>query len=330
MRGSVGYKDNLLLDRTAREKSISFGSGADITIARLPVDGRQFNFLLTFDDTRYPDGDTVDHEDLLLALTQFKADVGAQWRLGLDARYVYQDQVLDVSVTETNLEAAPVQGHSVAVLPNVRWMSQGSAWVELTGTAQRSLYRAPLDDYWEGGPRLTVGNDYGHRSTLTVGYGWNQRDYQTREQLGLDQVAIPGTSLQFRQHDVELAWRHHWDRRQRWRTATRLGLQFSRDNGPGYYDYDRWYAAQQFRHASGHWEIRVQGRFSFYDFPHQPSDDVSENRHKTLVGADVRIERQVWRTLKLFASYEYEQSIANRTVDEYRVNTVAGGASGEF
>lgn len=330
MRGSVGYKDNLLLDTKAREHSISFGSGTDITIARLPVDGRQFNFLLSFDDTRFPDGDTVDHEDLLLALSQFKADLGEHWRLGLDARYVYQDQVLDTSVTETNLEASPVLGHSVALVPNVRWMSAGNSWVELSGTAQRSLYRAPLDDYWEGGPKLTVGRDYGYQSAITASYAWNRRAYETREQLNLDQTTVPGSSLEFRQHDLEVAWRHHWDRERHWRTATRIGVQFSRDNGPGFYDYSRWFAAQQIRYAAAGWEVRGQGRFSFYDFPHQEADSPSEQRHKTLVGADLRADRKIWRELKLFASYEYEQSIANRALDEYHVNTVAGGAAWEF
>jgi hypothetical protein len=331
VRGSVGYKDNLLLDSNAREQSISFGSGADVTIARLPFDGRQFNFLLSFDDTRYPDGREVDHEDLLIGLAQVKTDVSAHWRLGLDGRYILQNQVLDTSVTETNLEALLVQGHSLALLPNVRWMSDGNTWVELSGTAQRALYREPLDDLWEGGPKLALGLDYGHYSTVSVTYWWNLRAYDTREQLGLDEVSLPGTSLRFRQHDVEAALRHNWDKERRWRTTTRLGVQVSRDNGPGFYDYDRWYAAQQIRYVAKTWELRVQAKFSFYAFPHQMATDSDpDKRQKTLVGADVRGEKNIWRGLKLFVSYEYEQSLANRPTDEYRVNIEAAGLSWEF
>jgi len=331
VRGSVGYKDNLLLDRNASEHSISFGSGADVTVARLPLDGRQFNFLLSFDDTRYPDGRKVDHEDLLLGLAQVKTDVGAHWRFGLDGRYILQNQVIDTSVTETNLEALLVQGNSLALLPNVRWMSDGNTWVELSGTAQRALYRQPLDDLWEGGPKLALGLDYGHYSTVSVTYSWNLRAYDTREQLGLDQMSIPGTSLRFRQNDVEAALRHNWDKERRWRTVTRLGLQVSSDNGPGFYDYDRFYAAQQIRYVAKTWEVRTQGKISHYAFPHQTATDVDQDeRRKTLVGADVRGEKRVWQGLKLFATYEYEQSVANRPVDQYRVNIVAGGATWEF
>ena len=331
VRGSVGYKDNLLLDRNARERSVSFGSGADVTVARLPLDGRQFNLLLSFDDTRYPDGRKVNHEDLLLGLAQVKADVGSHWRLGLDTRYIFQDQVLDTSVTETNLQALLVRSHSLALLPNLRWMSDGNTWVELSGSVQRAFYDEPLDDLWEGGPKLTAGLDYGHRSTMSVNYSWNLRVYDTREQLGLDQVSVPGTSLRFRQHDVEAALRHNWDKERRWRTVTRLGLQVSRDNGPGFYDYDRWYAVQQIRYAAKTWELRAQGKISFYAFPHQTATDVDQDeRHKTLVGTEVRGEKKVWRGLKLFASYEYEESLANRPVDRYQVNIVAAGAILEF
>ena len=331
VRGSVGYKDNLLLDSNAREHSISFGSGADVTIARLPFDGRQFNFLVSFDDTRYPDGREVDHEDLLLGLAQVKTDVGAHWRFGVDGRYILQNQVLDTSITETNLEALLVRGHSLALLPNMRWMSDGNTWVELSGTAQRAIYREPLDDLWEGGPKLALGLDYGHYSTVSVSYSWNLRAYDTREQLELDQMGIPGTSLRFQQHDVEAALRQNWDKERRWRTATRLGVQISRDNGPGFYDYDRWYAAQQIRYVAKTWELRVQGKVSFYAFPHQMATDPdSDERQKTLVGADVRGEKKVWQGLKLFVSYEYEQSLANRPTDEYRVNIESAGLSWEF
>jgi hypothetical protein len=78
------------------------------------------------------------------------------------------------------------------------------------------------------------------------------------------------------------------------------------------------------------WEVRLQGRVSVYAFPHQEADVASDDRRKTLVGASLRAERRLWRGVKLFASYEYEQSIANRMVDEYQANTVAGGASWEF
>lgn len=331
LRSSVGYKDNLLLSRTATERSTLLGSGADVTLARLPLDGKLFNFLLSADDTRYPQGGRIKHEDLVVALAQFKIDLSSRWRLGLDARYLYQDEVVDTSITETNLDATLVRGHGLALMPNLRRMLAGGTWLELSGTAQRQIYREPLDDYWEGGPKLTLGRDYVRRSSLTLAYSWNVRGYDTREQISLNGANLPGTSLQFSQHDVDLTWRHNWDTRRRWRTATRLGFQANQDNGSGFYDYRRYLASQQLRYVAPTWEIKAQGRVSFYDFESQQvSATDPELRRKAIVTTSLRGEKKLGERFKVFAEYEYEQSLSNRTVDEYRVNRVAGGLGFEF
>jgi hypothetical protein len=302
-----------------------------VTIARFPLDGKQFNLLLSVDDTRYPQGKQVTHEDLVVALAQFKIDHSPGWRFGLDGRYVYQDQVVDTSITETNLTATLIRGHGLALMPNARWTFARDTWLELSGTAQRQLYWEQLDDYWEGGPRLTLGHEYGHRSSLTLAYSWNLRHYDTREQTSLSGANLPGTALQFFQHDVEFAWRHNWDSRRRWRTTTRLGFQDNQDNGPGFYDYRRHLAAQQLRYVAPTWELKAQGRVSFYSFESQQVSLADpELRQKSIVSASIRGEKKLGKHWSLFAEYEYEQSFSNRPLDEYRANRVAGGAGVEF
>jgi hypothetical protein len=331
MRSSVGYKDNLILSHEARDQSISIANGLDIMLARLPLDGRQVNFFVSFDDTRYPQGARMDHEDLLLAVAQFKVDLCPTWKVGMDVRNVYQDQVIDISVTEANLEATVVRGNGLAMVPNVRWAFSGNAWLEFAGTAQRQFFRAPLDDYWEGGPKLSLGYDYGHRSSLSLGYAWNLRDYDTRQQVSLEGAHVPGTSLQFIQNEAELVWRHHWEAQRRWRTTARLGFQHNQDNGPGYFDYDRYAASVQVRYVAPTWEVKGQARSSVYDFARQfagPTD--SSFRLKTIISTGVHAEKTVWKKLKLFAEYEHEHSLSNRAVDEYRANGVAGGVAWEF
>ena len=331
LRAAVGYKDNLLLSHTATERSVLIGSGADVTIARLPLDGKHLNLLLSVDDTRYLQGQTVNHEDLAVAVGQVKLDLNPAWRVGLDLRYVYQDQVVDTSITEANLEATLVRGHGLAVLPNLLWSFSAQAWLELAGTAQRQYYRSPLDSYWEGGPKLTLGHDYGYQSSLTLSYSWNHRLHDTREEVSLSGTNQPGTSLQFFQQEVELAWRHNWDAQRRWRATTRLGFQRNQDNGPGFYDYQRYLAAEQLRCVAATWELKAQGRLAYYRFDHQRASDTHPGfRRKAIVSLSVRGEKKVWRELKLFAEYEREQSLSNRTIDEYQANRVAGGVSWEF
>jgi hypothetical protein len=331
LRAAVGYKDNLLLSHASAERSVLVGSGADLTIARIPLDGKQINFLLSADDTRFLEGRSVDHEDLVLALAQVKIDLSPTWRVGTDLRYFYQDQVIDTSITETNLAPTLLRGHGVTVLPNARWNFTPNGWLELSGTAHRQFYQAPLDDFWEGGPKLTAAYDYGYRSELTLGYSWTLRQHDTREQVALSATNLPGTSLRFYQHEVELVWRHNWDPPRHWRTSTRLGFQVNQDNGPGFYDYRRYLAVEQLRYVTPVWEFKVQGRAAYYDFLHQRAGTGSAGfRQKVILALSLRGERKVWQDLKLFAEYEREQSLSNRTIDEYQANKTAGGVSWEF
>jgi hypothetical protein len=52
--------------------------------------------------------------------------------------------------------------------------------------------------------------------------------------------------------------------------------------------------------------------------------------HKTGLVLNLRGEKHLARWLKLFAEYEYEHSISNRTLDDYGVNTINGGLQWDF
>ena len=338
LRTAAGYKDNLLLSHHRPEHSALFANAVDWTVGRLPLDGREFLLLVSAEDTRYPDGRQVDHEDLVFAAAQLKLQLGGQWRVGLDARYIYQDQVVDTSFTETNLAATVVRGHGVALLPNVRWSAPGNLWAELSGTAQRQYYQEPLDDYWEGGPKLALGWDYGNRSSLALAYSWNWRAHDTREQvavggtnLPLSITNLPGTSLKFAQQDLTLTWRHHWDPQRHWRSSVRIGVYLNEDNGPGYYDYRRYLAAPQLRYVAARWELKAEARLAYYEFDRQPVSQFDRSlRRRTTLTCSLRGERNIGGKFKLFAEYEYEQSLSNRPTDEYGANRAAAGLGWEF
>lgn len=331
LRAAVGYKDNLLLSNERHEGSIFTGTGVDVVIGRLPVDGRHFNFLLSADDRQYWQGRSVDHEDLVVALTQFKLDVGTRWQLGLDGRYLFQDEVIDASIFETNQQSVLVRSHTVALLPNVRWRMEQETWLEWSGTVLHSWFEEPLDDYAEIGPRITIGRDYGNRSSVQLSYSFNERAYADREQTSLNETNLPGTTLKLRQHEIGFNWRHNWDATRRWRTGLRLGVQINGDNGPGYYDYTRWLIAPQVRYVARVWEIKAEAKYAHYAFDQQPAvSGGDELRTRNTVAINLRGERTVYKEVKLFLDYEREQSFANRPADEYLANTVSGGVIWEF
>src|SRR5688572_13344434 len=100
LRGGFGYKDNLALSRTNREESPLILSGLDMSLYRLPLDGKQFTLFITGEDTRFLEGREVKSEQYAAALAEFKIDLGPNWNAGALAQYVYQDQIYDDSTIE--------------------------------------------------------------------------------------------------------------------------------------------------------------------------------------------------------------------------------------
>src|SRR6185436_1840678 len=146
--------------------------------------------------------------------------------------------------------------HSALVQPSVRRTLPRGFWVEGLVGVSRQWLAAPFDNYWEGGPKLAFGLDYGVRSSLIASYEWKPRAYDTREEVSLSGTNLPGTELKFQVHELELAWRHDWDEQRRWRTFTKLEMLVNRDSGPGYFDYQRYQLTEQLRYVSKQWEAR--------------------------------------------------------------------------
>jgi hypothetical protein len=330
LRAAAGYKDNLTLGNVRTEASPFSSAGLDLMIWRLPIDGPQFNFFITGDDVRYFEGATVDHEDTLIAQAQVKFDLGKRWSAAITLQYLYQDQMLDVSTTE-EVHAVKVKGHGLSARPSVRHDFEKRNWVELELGLTRQYLAAPLDDYWEGGPKLTLGHEYGHRSDLAAGYEFSDRQYDTRLPLDRQGRHLAGTSLNYFQHEIAVTSRHYWDQARRWRTTTKLAYKFIEDNGPGYFNYGRWQFSEQFRYRAKTWEVKTQFRVSRYRYPFQQLEETHfQKRQFTDLVATLRGEKNLAQSFKLYANYEYEQGLSNLALEQYAVNTISGGVDWEF
>ena len=331
LRGGFGYKDNLALSRTNREESPLLLSGLDLSLYRLPLDGKQLTLFVTGEDTRFLEGRKVKSEQYAAVLAEFKMDLGPNWNAGALAQYVYQDQIFDVSTIEATTGPVRVQGHRLGLWPSAMWNFSKDFWLQAEPRLSRQFFKEPLDDYWEPGGKLMLGHDYGFRSSISFGYAVAQLIFDTREQLALDGTALPGQPLEYTQYEPEMLIRHNWDARRRWRTTTRLSFQLNEDNGPGFFDYYRYQAAQQVRYLNGNWDIKASGKVSYYDFPHQPAtlSDAS-SREKTLLTFSFRGDRKLMKHLKIFAEFEHEHSLSNRPSEEYRVNRIVGGIDVEL
>jgi len=332
VRFGLGYKDNILLSPLAPQGSAFFLSGLDLTVLRLPMDGLDFNFSVTGDDTRYwkaPDG--VKGEDLWLARAQLQKYFANEWRAGMEAKYIYADQVLEELVVTGGLHAVQARGSTVSVRPFVRRDLGSNSWLQLEAPVTREWWQSPLDPDWKSGLQLILGCSYGFHSELSLtcgGFYIAHADWLARDAAGNE---LPGRTLDLWRQVFEFKWEHVWDARQRWCSTTKGGLQSDQDNGGGYFDYDRYFASEELRYRAAGWEIKAGAGVSYYDFLVQTlGTPPSPTLNLVTLNFSFRAERQLYKSVRGFAAYEHEQAISNDPESEYRAETVTAGLSLEF
>src|SRR5437762_9242461 len=164
LRLGLGYKDNVLLSSVQETGRGFFATGVELFLLRLPIDGAQFYFFLSGEDIRYLDRDPVEKEQTLIAVAQWKKEFPSSWQVAVTGQYLYQDQVVDVSTTESGFRTAQVRGHGLTLRPSLRRNFGSQIWLELEMPATREILDDPLDPYSEFGPKVTLAHEYGHKS----------------------------------------------------------------------------------------------------------------------------------------------------------------------
>lgn len=331
VKASLGYRDNVALSHAAPRGSGFLRSTMEGAALRLPVDDTQLTFLITAEDTRYFSGADPDHENLVIAQGEVKRFWENGWEAALGLDGVYLDQVLDISVTETNRTPVPLQTGALTARPSVRRELPDRLWLALEAPATRQWFLKELDDYWEAGARLSIGSTYGHKSESSLGYAFTFRNYDTEPTRTITGQPIPGTHRDGYQHEMLWSWRHYWDAARHWRTTTKVSFRAFTGNGPSYFDYNRVGIAEQLRFRHARWELAAEVKFAVYQFDTQTvnATDPSKRQRTDLV-FNLRGERELAKHWRVFAQYDFEQTFSNLTLDEYRVNTVSGGVTLEF
>ena len=331
VKAGIGYKDNLTLAPDPRESSPFAASALEAFAIRNWENGHQLLALATFEDARYWSGKTVDHEDFGIAQAEWRRFWPNDWQAALGLEGIYLDEVVDLSVTETNREPLPIHGWTLTARPGTRRELSAQTWLTLELPVTRQLYDGSIDDFWELGPKVVVGHTLGERIEASLTYAFTHRGYDMEPGRDATGAAVTNTVRSVAQHDVVGGWKHFWDAARRWRSATRLGYRHSSDNLSGYFDYERYSVSQEIRFQTDAWDITAEARLSHYRYPVQTVSDTDlrkrERRDLTLA---LRGERQLAKHIRIYAQYDYEQTESNAALDEYTVNTVSGGVMVEF
>jgi hypothetical protein len=331
LRGSAGYKDNVLLGNVTPRASAFVAGGVDFMVFRMPTGNTEFMAFVTGDDRRYFSVPEVDKERTLIAQAQVKQALGEDWKASFSLQYVFQDQVFDVSSIESGFSSLKMEGHAITARPAIRRFFGPRAYLEAEWTFTRQYFPSPIGNYWEGGPRLTLGYAYGHSSELAVSALLNERFYGQRTQTSLNADPITNSSLVVLEPGAEIAWDHFWDPKKRWRTTTKLSYRGSFDNGPGFYDFHKFRAAERVRFRAGPWQLSGEAKIERYGYLLQSVSDSDPSKKYLLgLGFELRGERKLSKSVKVYADYEYDRLTSNQTGNDYAVNTVSAGVEWEF
>jgi hypothetical protein len=331
VRGSFGYKDNVLLSHTNSAGSAFWMSGAELIVFRLPSHGWQFHFFADASDVRYFDAKPVTDEQMAIAAAQLGKDFGGGWKSTLGVNYLFQNQVFDFSGVYTNRATiGQIVGHTLAPRWGLR-KTVGAFWLEGEVNATRQWLDAPLDDYWRFGPRAAAGHRWEPGSELSLAYQYSRLDYDTREQVDRQGAPLASTSLALNSHLVELSLTQLWDQKRRWQTVTSAGYEANLDNGSGFFDYDHFRLSQLVRYRDENWEISARARAGHFEYSIQTVSALdAAHRRKTMLSVSVRAERKLTKHLKAHAGYIWDRSISNLDFDDYQANTVLAGMSATF
>jgi len=332
IKTGLGYRDNVLYSDANRQESAFVQAGLELFLSRYPDEWGTMDFFLSFEDNHYLESIDVDREQLGFAQFRWLWELDDENQAEWITEYIYQDQVLDVSVTEADLSILQVTGHTLASLLGLRWdFDPDRWWVKVQLPVERQWFEPPLDDFTEFGTRVVLGRDYGHRSDLQFRYDFNPRAYDTDPALAADGTPVAGTSRFFIQQEARLVWRHHWDASARWRSTTRLSYKRNEDDYAGYFDFNRYGASHEVRFREGAWEVRLEAGALAYRYDVQkssPPDNDPRRREEWVVRLNVEWALTGW--LRAYGLAEQEQTLSNVDLEDYTIHTGVAGLLWEF
>jgi hypothetical protein len=194
------------------------------------------------------------------------------------------------------------------------------------------LLAAPLDDYWEFGPVLTVGCDVGNYSEFTASYGASYQPHSTWVALNPFGGRLP-QRLEIFQDRTEFAWRQYWDSHRHLHSASRLIFAYDEDNGGGYFNYYQYQIVEDLFWQTAGWQVKGSAQQVYEIYPVQPIGILNgQTLDRNLLDLSLEVERRLFKRLKGFAKVEYHRGHSNYVAggDDYFARTYSGGLRLEF
>jgi hypothetical protein len=328
----LGYKDNVFLSPFNPRESAFFINGLDLMVMRLPLDGWQVVGMVVGDDIRYWRNIGTNSEDSFISNLRIERELPDGWRVGLEFRGLYEKQVLDITTQEAAPATALVKGYGITAQPSARKDFKDGLWVQVEMPATRWSLAAPLDDYWEFGPVVTVGHDFGKYADLTASYGASYQPHA--EWVALDSFGRPLTQhLEIFQDRTELAWHQYWDPHRHLRSSTRFIFAYDEDNGGGYFNYYQYQIVEDLFWQTADWQVKGSAQQVYELYPVEGVGILNgQLLNRNLLDLSLEVERRFYKHLKGFGKAQYQRGHSNYAGEagDYIARTFSCGLRWEF
>lgn len=319
---AAGYRDNLLMSPTSPDGSALIRGEVEVMALKVPVRGWDGHLYFNAVESRFTSAAETDHERTVLLAAQARWQPTARWTATLAARGYHHDQVFDVSATEAQLATALLKLTGFSAGPAIRW-THGRVWLEAAGSYRQDHYTGGIDGYDEGEGSLQSGLKLGRSVELAVVAARRWRDHDTREQFTVGARPIAGSHLRVQQRDggAKLTIARPGSA---WKFGAAALLQEHRDNGSGYFNYDREQFSANLGWRRSRAEFRLSGSATRYTFPQQliGFGIEPESRRKDEVRGALEASFQWSPQLALIAAGETERSRSNDERSRFRTRGV--------
>jgi len=328
----VGYKDNVLLSPVNPRGSGFFINGLDLMVLRLPLDGWQVVGMVVGDDIRYWRNVGTNSEDSFISSLRIQKELPEGWKAAWEFRALYEKQVLEITTSQGLPATALVEGDGITLEPSLRKDFQDGWWLQGAMPITRWSLAAPLDDYWEFGPIVTVGHNFGPQSDVSASYAASYQPHSDWSALDTYGRALP-EHLEIFQDRTELAWHQYWDAQRQWRSSTRAIFAYDQDNGGGYFNYYQYQFVQDLLWQTPDWQVKGSAQQVYELYPVQGVGVLNgQHLNRNLLDLSLEVERRLLKHWRGFGKVEYQRGRSNYSdaAGDYTATAFSFGLRWEF
>ena len=322
LRAGLGYGDNVLFG-AFEEVDSGYLLGAFDGLYYRTVDDLWSAYVYFFGE-HMEYFENVDSGKLYVTQGQVSRLSESQERnYGLSAPHLFYDQVFDASLDQVNFDTFGVSAHQVEIEPFVEFYFEDGDQLRVESLWGGSRYEDSYDDSDSLGGLVRYQRPIGERSILSLEYLFEDRQYLEKDARDAEGYAAEGvTRLKVGMGTISL----RVNAENGWRFDTKLNHYTQRDEEAGYSDYDRIRFKHTVSRAWGQWDLKLSGRYSWYDYLVRPAEFGGDALlYRRVVEGSVNLSRTLNEDLALFLESQVERNRSNSLDNQFSAGRVMMG-----